>query len=1575
MPQLNRNFTAGRMNKDADERLLPPGEYRHAENINIVNSETSENAGAVKNLFSNKKLTNFSFTGTVYNITPKPLVYEAKNKIYWLCKDDVGCYLFEYNINSQHLIPVLIDTRPLATRVLNLDENFLVTGIDILKTENEDKELLLWTDNNMQPCCVNINRAKTWDPNDFEEEDILLIKKPPLYAPKITLTYVNDNSNNLEEKFLSFCYRYKYLDGEYSALSSYSNYNFNPKKFELDFFTMVNKGMVNKFNAVKIEFNTGDKRVIEIQLVVKESLSNTLYIVETFNKKKEGIFDNVQKTFIFSNQKIFTALPENELFRLFDNVPLKAKAQTLINNFISYGNYLEFFNIIDENKKDIVIDYDVSLSSTNTEITNDLSVSFPYTLFFGTIRISKRIAFQNSIGITYQKDYVLSFSFSINIYNVLAYENEFYFILPDDYATLEELVDSIEFINFVEVIKNHFASNYNANNEYDIDPDYVISTHPNIYFSVTAGIPTFLVNPIIFRNPSDNNALIPVDLSFNLNSTVSITSIINTTSCKSNKNYQVGIEYIYKYNRATTALTSKNNTLFIPQYFSTFKNQLRVTLNSLPPIDAERYKFVVKTNPLQYQTIYVNEFYNEDNYVWAKLQADNKDKVNIGDTLNLKLYGNIPATQPSKIKVLDIKTFEKDFLVDNEDQEGNPILETAGVYMKIRPDGFSMDLDDYTIKQFKSKEGASDDNMRFPFSMLSLFTEIDPITSIVTELPIEQGSSIYIMINSSFKLRSGWVNIRFEKTFYAQRDYTTLEQWFNENFLNGNYIPGIDLRNGESTDYAPNLSLVRGNLLSTGGVDLTPTGKLYLKSIGLISGSSGQSNRYGYTRSEIVIRKSTGIYVFETEPIQADTDIFFESEETFDIVNGEHHGSAQFPIVQNQDNDPLVLAPAIIDLNFFNCYTQGNGVESYRVRDEFNTNALNIDLRPTTVSVEPYKQIRRFADITHSSLPYNESSNINGLNNFNLSTANFKELDKQYGSVQLIFNKENDVLIVQEEKAGLILFGKEAIYTAEGEPIITNISEVLGRYKPYQGNNGIGLNPESFAQDNFRFYWFNPNFGVPIRLSIDGTTEINKGMETHFRNLAITHRNAIKIGSFDTFHKLYTLSIGEEPIQLDYFNCGNIFEKEITESYTYILNLNNQLGDITLNYQITGGSVNITTLFNGVTENHEDLTGTNTVTIDRNTLEENQVIITITPIIVIAPIGNESEPGIYVKITNVCPIPIPLNIVLVVIGDVLEAGKTILNRFRTNLNTFFQYEDTFSVGPVTKFQTISGFEGQRLFPINGDTITIQSVKTQSHTGSFLQSEEANQLKYLISNGAYSESNINDLLTDSTALVLTQTIQGIDQNTFSGQFEFNRATQNQKLYLIWDFTSKNAMLQDDFAFVAIGQSVIIDVLANDLANANCVVAIQTDGLYGTSVVNVDKTITYTHDGTAPGELNVDTVTYSVTQNGLTAYATIEITIYTAEALPTLHYFRSGVSSLESYTCGSFAPVREVYVDVVPFSSENWFHDVTEICKDAAGTIPGDIGWYVNNNVYLFGAAGWVLFWDGSAVTSTTFCEAT
>ena len=56
MAELKRDFQGAKMNKDLDERLLPPGQYRDANNIQVVTSEGS-NVGTVQPIAGNIKLT------------------------------------------------------------------------------------------------------------------------------------------------------------------------------------------------------------------------------------------------------------------------------------------------------------------------------------------------------------------------------------------------------------------------------------------------------------------------------------------------------------------------------------------------------------------------------------------------------------------------------------------------------------------------------------------------------------------------------------------------------------------------------------------------------------------------------------------------------------------------------------------------------------------------------------------------------------------------------------------------------------------------------------------------------------------------------------------------------------------------------------------------------------------------------------------------------------------------------------------------------------------------------------------------------------------------------------------------------------------------------------------------------------------------------------------------------------------------------------------------------------------------------------------------------------------------------
>ena len=90
MADLRRTFLGGRMDKDSDERILADGFYRHAENIIILDSEGAD-VGAVQNSLSNVKITNVSLGANAkcYGGYSN----ELTQKLYWLVKSYIGCYL------------------------------------------------------------------------------------------------------------------------------------------------------------------------------------------------------------------------------------------------------------------------------------------------------------------------------------------------------------------------------------------------------------------------------------------------------------------------------------------------------------------------------------------------------------------------------------------------------------------------------------------------------------------------------------------------------------------------------------------------------------------------------------------------------------------------------------------------------------------------------------------------------------------------------------------------------------------------------------------------------------------------------------------------------------------------------------------------------------------------------------------------------------------------------------------------------------------------------------------------------------------------------------------------------------------------------------------------------------------------------------------------------------------------------------------------------------------------------------------------------------------------------------------
>ena len=115
-----------------------------------------------------------------------------------------------------------------------------------------------------------------------------------------------------------------------------------------------NKNFFLKYPELIKELNfslkdNGSDKVIEVDLLFKPSNSNSIYVIERFKKSDYGWANNSKQTYTFTNSKIYTVLGSDELLRLYDNVPLLAKAQPIIGNRLMYGNYIENYNLLDKN--------------------------------------------------------------------------------------------------------------------------------------------------------------------------------------------------------------------------------------------------------------------------------------------------------------------------------------------------------------------------------------------------------------------------------------------------------------------------------------------------------------------------------------------------------------------------------------------------------------------------------------------------------------------------------------------------------------------------------------------------------------------------------------------------------------------------------------------------------------------------------------------------------------------------------------------------------------------------------------------------------------------------------------------------------------------------------------------------------------------------------------------------------------------------------------------------------------------------------------------------------------------------
>ena len=483
MPEIKQNFTRGKMNKDLDERLIPKGEYREAQNIHITESEGSD-VGAIENVLGNIKATGVIapdltgsgdslLTGSGYEVIGYCQDLRNKRVVFFITNfasdsftDDIrsidraqGAGTSNYSASTEeHCAIILYDIENKINNTLifgswlNLSKNHLITGVQIID------DLLFWTDDLNQPRKINIKTALdnyvSHEDQYYDcEETISVAKYAPYNAPilheedgtaghdRVSPTNPGDPelSDYMKERFIRFSYRYKYDDGEYSLIAPFTQSVFEPlnagiivnsstdnerntttgePEVLIGHKEIYKKGIVdimqNRINQVELripvpnknEFSTTDPgstytnpyHIKEIEILLKESdgisfkLVKTLKIsdlqssdIESYTIRPRSDFPSSSTQYYrqvvkytYNSSEPYQVLPEGQVNRVYDQVPLLAKALDVSGSRVIFGNYVENYSYPTDSSGKKGMNYTVQTVTKGDIDQANKQVSTPY---------------------------------------------------------------------------------------------------------------------------------------------------------------------------------------------------------------------------------------------------------------------------------------------------------------------------------------------------------------------------------------------------------------------------------------------------------------------------------------------------------------------------------------------------------------------------------------------------------------------------------------------------------------------------------------------------------------------------------------------------------------------------------------------------------------------------------------------------------------------------------------------------------------------------------------------------------------------------------------------------------------------------------------------------------------------------------------------------------------------------------------------------------------------------------------------------------------------------------------------
>ena len=821
---------------------------------------------------------------------------------------------------------------------------------------------------------------------------------------------------------------------------------------------------------------------------------------------------------------------------------------------------------------------------------------------------------------------------------------------------------------------------------------------------------------------------------------------------------------------------------------------------------------------------------------WILVNGENANKVKEGMDLRVKMDSAGAPDVLVITTVLDVQYFEEDhfFPVQTPPVAG---FSPAGTYFKVLPDNFTLDYDavgTVLTNGKKTKKTKLKDAHGFPKVLEYPVWYVDPDDGNTKPWPVPAGSLVTFNIHLHRRQYDnmgddycGRETCNFEFTRAATADYDSLyEFWLGEGInisqdSNCGPWPFGDDSGPNEQSFATNLfDYSDPNNLATEPENqvwwdwarvVHPTADSILGWCGddaiiTMLNALCDTNSYQFTENkdnagemhfeirsgthqcgsaakrlrkeskiecEITVLSTAAQIVFETVPTETIGEVYYENEESFDIVNGFHISGSTL-----DDTNQTAVVEGIVNLGFFNCFSFFNGVESYKIEDSLIGKKFYLGNRVTAVSEQDYKEIRRGSSITYSGV-YNSQNNVNKLNEFNLGLANYKDCEESYGPIQVLHGRRTDILTLQEDRISYV---------------------------------GVSENPESFCHYGRDVYFTDAKRASVIQLKGgDGADALNVisnvGMRSWFRDLFQTSFNRQKLGGYDPYMNEYVLSptTTRLPFEVPVYGCGGN-EMQFTgllEAQTFIIDFGNAYGNVTVSGSCTHSST-ITATYNGVVHTHAPtpVTGVFSFTFDKDVPSVTQATITITPVV-------SSTSSVTIINPIECPTADLIRIIPVVLTSDDIAGQTRHQEFLYSQGTYFSplqsQQDEFinvsqqpyvSATLVSRFgPTYAGYQGTGSIAPDGATVYVNSRKIEP-TDTFNYNTATNRMRHLRVSGVLGSPpydntavGIAGLLAASAGNILSN---GGVEPLIGGNFPMPAGADEDYLYLIWDYREVNKL---------------------------------------------------------------------------------------------------------------------------------------------------------------------------------------